>query len=69
MRPAKISGKIAYLGIQIKINGIKKVVISENSEKQMTTLWKRNRFFKVKIWRNPWLAGWHARSAIFSFDY
>ena len=61
----------SYLGIQTKINRIKKVIISENSEKQMTTLWGRNWFFKVNIWRDPvgWLAGWHARSAIFSFNY
>ena len=69
MRPVKISETISYLGIQIKINYIKKVVISENSQNKMTTLWIRNRFLGVEIWRLVlacWHAGWLARSAVFS---
>ena len=53
---------------------LKKWRISQSGDCKMTTLWRRNRFLKVTIWRLPfggtfWLAGWPGRSAVFSFNY
>ena len=47
-------------------NRIKKEVVSQSGDCKMTTLWKRNRFLKVTIWRLPfggtfWLAGFAGR--------
>ena len=53
---------------------LKKWRISQSGDCKMTTLWRRNRFLKVTIWRLPfggtfWLAGSPGRSAVFSFNY
>ena len=58
MRRAEISRKKSYLGIQIEKNRFKKVMASQNSQKQMTTSQCSEGFFGDKIWPRPgWLAG------------
>ena len=53
--------KNSYLGIQIEINRIKKLIISEKCGVKIATTPRRYRFWKVKFWR--WLQfelGWLA---------
>ena len=62
MRHTKSSDKNHILSIQIEKNRIKKVVISQSGDCEMTTSRNTNRFLIAKIWPRllAWLAGWLA---------
>ena len=64
MRPSKITTKNQHLSIRIENKHTKKMVFSENSQYKMTTLRRRNRFFRDEFWRRCWPAVKPAQQAV-----